>query len=276
MTSASPPAEAQTIVSAENLELRFGDAPILQRLGFSIQAGQFLAVVGPSGCGKTSLLRILAGLTQPTAGKLEFDRQLRRSYVFQEPNLLDWRTALGNVHLPLELQREEGSEPKSDGRQRCLAALQRVGLTAADAEKYPRALSGGMRMRVSLARALINEPQLLLLDEPFAAVDDLTRQRLNQQLHSLWIDSAWTGILVTHNIAEAVLLSERCWLMTGRDTESPLEEFAIDRPTSDDRPVTTDDLLDWKSSRQFTAQVAAISQRLAEAAEAENGEASHE
>lgn len=233
---------------------------VLQDLSFQISSGEFVAIVGPSGCGKTTLLRILAGLIEPTAGVLNLDEATtRRSYVFQESNLLPWRTALDNVILPLELQGQRKAETRDLG----FATLAATGLNRDDAVKFPRHLSGGMRMRVSLARALVNTPQLLLLDEPFAAVDDLTRQRLNQELLSLWESSAWTAVLVTHNLAEAVCLSDRVWLLTG-NADSPLEEFSNESYRSLQRGAFS---AQWKTTPEFHGQVDRLSARLQATAE---------
>jgi NitT/TauT family transport system ATP-binding protein len=185
---------------------------------FEISTGEFVAVVGPSGCGKSTLLRMIAGLIAPTGGQVsvggrpavEARQREHIGFVFQEPRLLPWRTAAQNVRLPLELKRVP--RPARDGRVPDVLAL--VGLTRGDAAKTPRMLSGGMRMRVSLARALITEPQLLLLDEPFGALDDILRQQLNAELVRIWMQRRPTTVFVTHNVAEAVYLSQRILVVT--------------------------------------------------------------
>ena len=189
-------------------------------MGFEIPVGQFVSIVGPSGCGKSTLLRLVAGLVAPTRGTLEVageppavarrDRA-RLSFVFQDATLLPWRSVRANVRLPLELSRSRAGDDEA----RVDEALALVGLSDF-AGRYPSELSGGMRMRVSLARALAIEPELLLLDEPFGALDDITRQALNEELMNLWFKRRWTALFVTHNIAEAVFLSERILVMSPR------------------------------------------------------------
>lgn len=247
------------VVKAEAIEVSFQPGiSILSGFNFQIEAGEFVAVVGPSGCGKTTLLRLLAGLIAPTAGQLSFAAGFpKRSYVFQEANLLPWRTALDNVVLPLELQ---GANQR-DARELARSSLVATGLDKGDAAKFPSELSGGMRMRVSLARALVNEPQLLLLDEPFAAVDDLTRQRLNEDVRKLWEQSDWTGVLVTHNLAEAVYLSDRVWLLTG-DPKLPLEEFYNRNDNKNKRHRAAE----WKTTPEFYQRVERLTARLHETA----------
>jgi NitT/TauT family transport system ATP-binding protein len=185
---------------------------------FEVGAGEFVSLVGPSGCGKSTLLRMIAGLIAPTSGRMlirdrpavEARRSERIGFVFQEPRLLPWRSAAHNVQLPLEL---EGSDRATQG-DRVPGALALVGLTGRDASKTPRMLSGGMRMRVSLARALVTDPDLLLLDEPFGALDDILRQQLNGELVRIWMQRRPTTIFVTHNVAEAVYLSQRILVIT--------------------------------------------------------------
>jgi NitT/TauT family transport system ATP-binding protein len=196
-----------------------GAIAALSEIGLEIMPGQFVSIIGPSGCGKSTLLRLLAGLIEPTQGLVTVDgraprearRSARLSFVFQDATLLPWRSVRGNVELPLELQhapRRQRDDPVS-------RVLNMVGLSDFE-RQYPDQLSGGMRMRASLARALVTEPSLLLLDEPFGSLDDITRQLLNEELAALWSLHRWTGIFVTHNIAEAVFLSERILVMSAR------------------------------------------------------------
>ncbi|MGD9722981.1 MAG: ABC transporter ATP-binding protein [Pirellulales bacterium] len=211
----------QALVQARDLSVRYrGEILALDRVGFDLPPGQFVAVVGPSGCGKSTLLRAIAGLILPSSGQLDVAGQLprvarraatRMSFVFQDPTLLPWRTVRDNVCLPLEL----AHAPRAEQHARTDDVLALVGLHDF-ARRYPSELSGGMRMRVSLARALVTEPELLLLDEPFAALDDLTRQALNDELLRLWEARRWTGVFITHNISEAVYLSQRILVMTPR------------------------------------------------------------
>ena len=190
----------------------------LAEASFRVDAGEFVAVVGPSGCGKSTLLRMIAGLLAPTRGQVtiggrpavEARRRHRVGFVFQDPRLLPWRTAAQNVLLPLEL--EHVSRRSRDASVPEVLAL--VGLTPADAKKTPRTLSGGMRMRVSLARALVTLPDVLLLDEPFGALDDILRQQLNEELVRIWMERRPTTVFVTHNVAEAVYLSQRVLIVT--------------------------------------------------------------
>lgn len=175
-----------------------------------VGAGELVAIVGPSGCGKSTLLRLVSGLETPTAGTIETAAE-RIGYVFQDPTLLPWRTVRGNIELLAELRRLPGTERAT----RANAALALTGLTEF-ANHRPRALSGGMRMRVSLARALTMKPELFLFDEPFAALDEITRQRLNDELLALFLSQRFAGIFVTHSVSEAVYLSTRVVVMSAR------------------------------------------------------------
>jgi len=196
---------AGVAVSLHDLGRRFGPAEVIAGLSLRIPAGQFLALLGPSGCGKTSLLRLIAGLDVPDQGRIELEDTGRsQAYVFQDPCLLPWRRVLENVALPLELE----GMPKGERLGRARDLIQTVGLGQA-IDRYPEELSGGMRMRVSLARALVTRPRLLLLDEPFAALDEFTRQYLDEHLQRLFLDHGMTVIFVTHAMAEAVFLADR-------------------------------------------------------------------
>ncbi len=202
-------------IEIHELEKQFGsDSPVLAVDRLSIAPGEFVSLVGPSGCGKSTLLRLIAGLETPSSGMLQLDESTsaERAFVFQDANLIPWRTARENVRLPLELR---GSVSRED-HAAIDAAIRMVGLQDADGKKYPRMLSGGMRMRVSLARALVTEPSILLLDEPFAALDDMLRNQLNEQILEIWQRQQWTGLFVTHNVAEAVFLSQRILVMQAR------------------------------------------------------------
>ncbi|HEV8439584.1 MAG TPA: ABC transporter ATP-binding protein [Methylomirabilota bacterium] len=182
----------------------------------SVARGEFVSVLGPSGCGKSTLLNLLGGLMPPTTGRVLLDGQPleepsdRIGFVFQEPVLLPWRTVLDNVLLPAQMLRRPG---RHDLRARELLAL--VGLAGFEAN-YPRELSGGMRQRVALARALSVGPEVLLMDEPFGALDAINRERMNFELMRLWQGSGMTIVFVTHSIPEAVLLSDRVVAMTDR------------------------------------------------------------
>lgn len=215
--------------------MSFGAAqPALSDVSCSVAAGEFVSLVGPSGCGKSTLLRLVAGLMSPTGGILtvagqspeQARRESRRvAFVFQEPNLLPWRTVEGNIRLPLELQNTARTQHAPQVEQ----SLKLIGLSPDDGQKLPRNLSGGMRMRVSLARALVTQPDVLLLDEPFAALDDVLRQQLNEELVRIWSSHRWTGLFVTHNVTEAVFLSQRVLVMSRRPG-TIVAEFAVPFP----------------------------------------------
>ena len=188
----------------------------LADLELNCRAGEFVSVVGPSGCGKSTLLRVIAGLQPPTGGTVRVGDdgssayQRQTGFVFQQPTLLPWRRLLDNIALPLELRGMSRETRRDEARRVC----ELVGLSAADEAKLPRMLSGGMRMRVSLARTLITHPKVMLLDEPLAAIDDILRNQLLVELAELWRQDNWTTVLVTHNVAEAVFISQRVVVMS--------------------------------------------------------------
>ena len=194
----------------------------LEGTSLDIEAGEFLSVLGPSGCGKSTLLRLIAGLAQPTTGAIEWPSgRPDLGFVFQEPTLMPWTTALANVALPLKL----AGVARSEREARAAEALGHVGLAGFE-RSYPRELSGGMKMRVSIARALVTEPKLLLMDEPFAALDEITRRRLNTDLLDLWQRTRFTAVFVTHSVFESVFLSQRIAVMSARPGRV-LSELAI-------------------------------------------------
>ena len=182
----------------------------LEGVSLAVAAGEFVSVVGPSGCGKSTLLRLASGLDQVTGGDVEVNAT-STSYVFQEATLLEWRSALRNVELVGELR----GAGKADRRRRAQEALDLVGLTGFE-KQHPRQLSGGMRMRVSIARALVAEPDLALFDEPFGALDEITRLRMQTELQSLFELKNFAGLFITHSVSEAVYLSTRVVVMSGR------------------------------------------------------------
>lgn len=193
-----------------------GGTAALQGLDLDVAAGEFLALLGPTGCGKSTLLRLVAGLDRVDAGVVSVDGAPPGSgsgvgFVFQDAHLLPWRTVLDNVALPLELLRVGKDERIHEARM----AIANVDLSDAESRR-PAELSGGMRMRASLARALVTRPRLLLLDEPFAALDELTRQRLDDKLRSLWMARGMTVLFVTHSIAEAAYLADRAIVFSRR------------------------------------------------------------
>jgi len=188
-----------------------------------------LSLLGPSGCGKSTLLRIVAGLTPPSAGicSLLLDNAPGRiGFVFQDPTLMPWSTVTGNVELPFRIARQSGTQ----ARERALAAIRAVGLGGFE-DAYPHQLSGGMRMRVSIARALVTDPDLLLLDEPFAALDEITRLALNDDLLRLWEERRPTILFVTHSVFESAYLSTRIAVMTARPGQIAADlAIALPRP----------------------------------------------
>jgi NitT/TauT family transport system ATP-binding protein len=195
-----------------------GGVVAVDGVDLEVRSGELVAIVGPSGCGKSTLLRLVAGLDAPQGGSVtvaargaDAGRQGRISFVFQDAHLLPWRTVQRNVELPLELAGVGRSERTAAASRR----IAQVGLADA-ALRYPAQLSGGMRMRASLARALVTDPELLLLDEPFAAVDEITRQYLDEQLLALWAERRITVLFVTHSIAEAAFLAERVVVLSPR------------------------------------------------------------
>jgi NitT/TauT family transport system ATP-binding protein len=179
-------------------------------VSFRVTKGDFVTVVGPSGCGKSTLLKIASGLLEPTRGKVEIDRD-RLGYVFQDPTLLPWRTVQQNVELLSELH----GIPKSERSEVAKRAIATVGLNGFE-RHYPKALSGGMRMRCSLARTLTLNPPLFLFDEPFGAVDEITREHLNEETQRLFLSEGFAGLFITHSISEAVFLSTRVLVMSAR------------------------------------------------------------
>jgi NitT/TauT family transport system ATP-binding protein len=204
-----------------------GGVAALDGIDLNVSPGEFLAILGPSGCGKSTLLRLIARLDKPTSGSIDLSASIDRSgiaYVFQDAHLLPWRNVVRNVELPLELM----GIARRERYERAVRMLEQVGLSDA-LRRYPAQLSGGMRMRVSLARALVTNPRLLLLDEPFAALDEITRQRLDEQLRQLWIDRRMTVIFVTHSTAEAIFLADRAIVMSRRPGRIVLDE-RIDLP----------------------------------------------
>jgi NitT/TauT family transport system ATP-binding protein len=200
---------------------RFANGTLaLARVDLAVERQQFLSLLGPSGCGKSTMLRLIAGLNAPSSGTIDWpaapydakgDPTRDLSFVFQEPTLMPWATALGNIMLPLDL----AGVAKDEARDRAVAALKLVGLGGFE-KAYPRELSGGMKMRVSIARAIVTKPAVLLLDEPFAALDEITRFKLNNDLLDLWHRGDFTVIFVTHSVFESVYLSQRVVVMAAR------------------------------------------------------------
>jgi NitT/TauT family transport system ATP-binding protein len=232
-------AAASPVVALSGVGKTFASGIVaLDRLDFTVRAGEFVSLLGPSGCGKSTALRIIAGLSEPTAGTVEWPAQAGAgaqslSFVFQEPTLMPWATVAANVRLPLKLAGADASAAAS----RVAAVLGRVGLTAFT-QAYPRELSGGMKMRASIARALVTETKLLLMDEPFAALDEITRFKLNDDLLALWQTLGKTVIFVTHSVFESVYLSNRVVVMTPRPGRV-FTEVAVDAPYPRDHGFRT-------------------------------------
>jgi NitT/TauT family transport system ATP-binding protein len=229
----------------------------LDGIDLDIHRGEFLSLLGPSGCGKSTLLRIIAGLSEPSSGirrlLLETDRAGRIpagriGFVFQDPTLMPWSTVVDNVLLPFRLAGRIGSGE----RERARAEIQSVGLAGFE-RAYPRQLSGGMRMRVSIARALVTDPDLLLLDEPFAALDEITRMGLNDDLMRLWESRRPTVVFVTHSVFESVYLSTRIAIMTPRPAHI-VAELPVELPQPRERALRT--------SPRYTALCASVSEQL--------------
>jgi len=244
----------ETLVAAAALAKSFRNGiTALAGVDLAVAPGEFVGVLGPSGCGKSTLLRIIAGLIEPSAGRLERSADLvgRIGFVFQDPTLMPWATVSDNVYLPLRLQ----GVARGAAAPRIATMLDSLGLGEFTAA-YPRQLSGGMRMRVSIARALVTQPALLLLDEPFAALDEITRFKLNEDLRALWRRHRCTVIFVTHSVFESVFLSNRIVVMTKRPGRI-VADLAIDLPETRDNAL--------RLSERYAECCHTVSRRLAEA-----------
>ena len=232
----------------------------LKDMTLDVERGEFLSLLGPSGCGKSTALRIIAGLGAPSSGEVSWPSSRINArglpegdvgFVFQEPTLMPWATVFGNVYLPLRLS----GMNKAAARPRIMETLASVGL-ADFAESYPRELSGGMKMRVSIARALVTRPKLLLMDEPFAALDEITRQKLNDDVLRLWRESGITVIFVTHSVFESAFLSKRIVVMKARPGQV-YSDLAIE--TSGVRDAN------YRTSEEYRATTDKVSRALQEA-----------
>ena len=228
-----PPARAEALLQLQGVDKRYSNGTVaLRAMSLSIARGDFVSLLGPSGCGKSTALRMMAGLLQPSSGTITWpgdsaasqDHARDISFVFQEPTLMPWATVFDNVYLPLRM----GGVPLARATEQVQAALALVGLSRF-AQVYPRELSGGMKMRVSIARAMVTRPRLLLMDEPCAALDEMTRAKLNDDVRRLWADLGLTVVFVTHNVWEAVYLSSRVVVMAARPGRV-VEDIAIEGP----------------------------------------------
>ena len=228
----------------------------LADVSLDVAEGEFMSVLGPSGCGKTTLLRLIAGLAGPNGGRVERPTGRNETgFVFQEPTLMPWATTLANVALPLKL----AGMTRAERVTRAAKALAGVGLAGFE-RSYPRELSGGMKMRVSIARALVTRPRLLLMDEPFAALDEITRHKLNIDLLALWRRERFTAVFVTHSVFESVFLSQRVALMSARPGRLWCQ---IPIPAAYPRDEA------FRTSADYAALCRQVSQRLGEAMAAE-------
>ena len=230
-----PSAGKSDIIAVERLSKQYGSGPqavqALADVSFRVPEGQFVTLVGPSGCGKSTLLQILAGLVPASSGAVRIDGQAmsrpapdKVSVMFQDAWLLPWKTAVENVEFPLALRKV----PRPVRRERALALLGLVGLASA-ADRYPGELSGGMKQRVAIARCLIQEPRVLLMDEPFAALDEQTRTRMGNELLQIWEKTGRTVVFVTHGLTEAIYLADRVFVM-GAHPGRIIESFPVELP----------------------------------------------
>ena len=227
MPQAEPP-----VVALRGVGKTFASGVVaLDGLDLDVREGEFLSLLGPSGCGKSTALRIIAGLSEPSRGTVAWrdgeGAGKGIGFVFQEPTLMPWATVFSNVYLPLKL----AGIAQAEAAPRVMETLARVGLSDF-AQAYPRQFSGGMRMRVSIARALVTAPRVLLMDEPFAALDEITRFKLNDDLIALWRELRMTVVFVTHSVFESVFLSQRVVVMSARPGRV-FAEVAVDAPARD-------------------------------------------
>ncbi len=241
------------IVSLESVDKRFASGLLaLSGTSLRVAPGEFVTLIGPSGCGKSTVLRLAAGLEAPSAGRIDApalaNESAQTAFVFQEPTLMPWASVFDNVWLPVRL----AGDSRAAARERIEAVLAAVGL-GEFAAAFPNELSGGMKMRVSIARALVTRPQLLLMDEPFAALDEFTRQKLNSDLLEAWQAQSMAVMFVTHSLYEAVFLSQRVLVMSSRPGRV-VAEVAIDAPYP--RPPA------FRSSQAYLQSCAALTQAL--------------
>ena len=250
---ATPAVVGAPVVTLEGVGKRYANGTLaVQGVELAIGQGDFVSLLGPSGCGKSTVLRMVAGLMAPTTGRIAIAAGGEATgdigFVFQEPTLMPWSNALKNVMLPLRL----AGVKRGEATDRAAAALASVGLAGFE-KAYPRALSGGMKMRVSIARALVTRPRLLLMDEPFAALDEITRHRLNNDLLTLWRAERFTAIFVTHSVFESVYLSRRIVVMAARPGRV-VEDIAVNAPYPRGEV--------FRTSAEYAAQCRTVSEAL--------------
>jgi NitT/TauT family transport system ATP-binding protein len=246
--------EGAALVALRGVDKVYSNGVVaLKGLDLAVREGEFLSLLGPSGCGKSTALRLIAGLGDVSAGHIEWSNGGRRNigFVFQDATLMPWATVVNNIYLPLRVR----GIAKSEAAPRIERAMAQVGL-AGFGEAYPRELSGGMRMRVSIARALVAEPKILLMDEPFAALDEITRFKLNDDLLALWASQRWTVVFVTHSVFESVYLSTRILVMSARPGRVS-SQVRIDVPSPREAS--------FRTSGTYAEQCRTVSARLAEA-----------
>jgi NitT/TauT family transport system ATP-binding protein len=260
-TATSKSYASEPVVTMSHVSKVFSNGTLaLSDMSLEVGQGEFISLLGPSGCGKSTALRIIAGLGAASSGAVAWPSSKINSkglpegdigFVFQEPTLMPWQPVFGNVYLPLKLR----GISKAEATPRIMETLREVGL-ADFAKAYPRELSGGMKMRVSIARALVTRPKLLLMDEPFAALDEITRQKLNDDVRRLWAQTGVTVIFVTHSVFESAYLSNRIVVMRAR----PGQVFT-------DMPITTSAERDalYRSSEEYRATCHDVSQALQDA-----------
>jgi NitT/TauT family transport system ATP-binding protein len=245
------------LLSLDHVDKVFGQNIVaLRDMSLTVRQGDFISLLGPSGCGKSTVLRLIAGLMQPTRGRVRWEDATARDtlgVVFQEPTLMPWSTVADNVWLPLRLKGKARKDVLPDIEE----ALATVGLTGFE-DAYPRELSGGMKMRVSIARALVTHPRLILMDEPFAALDEITRFKLNNDLLAMREKLDCTVIFVTHSVFESVFLSDRIVIMAARPGRV-IRELGVDEPY----PRTED----FRTSTEYVAHCREASEALAQAME---------
>ena len=234
-----------------------GNVQALQNMSLTVRKGDFISLLGPSGCGKSTALRLIAGLSIPTSGRIDWAHPRGKGdlgVVFQEPTLMPWATVTQNVYMPFRLEGKSLASVKDD----ILSVLKLVGLEKFQ-NAYPRELSGGMKMRVSIARAMVTNPKLILMDEPFAALDEITRFKLNNDLLEMKERIGCTVIFVTHSVFESVFLSDRIVVMAARPGRV-IEEVAVDAPYPRDE--------EFRTSAEYVAHCRAASRALEQAMEA--------